>query len=577
MADLRNHINRFTLTALFLLMLIPGAYAQEIKRDNSPAIKDKEHFLLQGIRAFNNREFAGAEEAFLKVIELDPKNDAAYYYLSNISLENRDVASGEMLLRKAIENDSTNYWYKDLLARIYLSTKNMDKAIGVYEELMAQFPKKTDIYYNLTNLYINQENTAKAHEILDKIEMVSGKGENIVMARFNLFRMAKEWDKALQYLIDNRTRTSSPRIETIIGDLYAERYQDSLAIMHYKEALKQAPDYVPAMYGEAELYRRKNDYTMFFEKITPVISNPAVESGIKNSYLEQLLQVPGFVQKFMPQLDTLMDGLAKAHPTDSVTCYLASSYFARTGNREKCKELLKSICSHDPENLNNTLQYLIFLYYGDEWELLERESSTYIKQFPEDMDILQMIGISQFRQEKYDGAVEAFEKMKELALRSGDTVNVLSGYSMLGDIYHGAGNAKMSYSNYNKALKINPNYNPVLNNYAYFLALEGKNLKKAYKMSKKTIETEPDNPTYLDTYAWILYLMGDYEGAKEKFKHAMLYGGMESADILDHYAETLYALKDYDLAFIYWEQADKKDKSLNLQEKIKTRKAEMSR
>ncbi len=119
----------------------------------------------------------------------------------------------------------------------------------------------------------------------------------------------------------------------------------------------------------------------------------------------------------------------------------------------------------------------------------------------------------------------------------------------------------------------------MLNNYAYYLSVEGKKLKKAYAMSRKTIEKEPDNPTYLDTFGWILYLQGKPLEAKPFFKHAMLYGGKDSAVILDHYAEVLYALEEYDLAFVYWNQAMSKneDKVEGLEQKIKERKAAMKK
>jgi Tfp pilus assembly protein PilF len=108
-------------------------------------------------------------------------------------------------------------------------------------------------------------------------------------------------------------------------------------------------------------------------------------------------------------------------------------------------------------------------------------------------------------------------------------------------------------------LKLDSSYAPVLNNYAYYLSLEGKKLKKAYTMSKKTVEAEPDNATYLDTFAWILHLMGKDLEAKPFFKHAMLYGGKDSAVMLDHYAEVLYVLGEYDLAQVYWSQAKAKN------------------
>jgi tetratricopeptide (TPR) repeat protein len=140
--------------------------------------------------------------------------------------------------------------------------------------------------------------------------------------------------------------------------------------------------------------------------------------------------------------------------------------------------------------------------------------------------------------------------------------------SVLGDLSYQAGNRKEAYKYYRKTLRKAPNYNPVLNNYAYYLSLEKKKLKLAYEMSKKTIDSEPDNPTYLDTFAWILHLMGKDLEAKAIIKHALIYGGNESAAILDHYAEILYNLNEQDLAFRYWEQADKLDPSLGISEKV---------
>ena len=91
----------------------------------------------------------------------------------------------------------------------------------------------------------------------------------------------------------------------------------------------------------------------------------------------------------------------------------------------------------------------------------------------------------------------------------------------------------------------------MLNNYAYYLSQEVKNLRKALKMSKKTVEAEPDNATYLDTYGWILHLLGRSKEAKPVFKHAMIYGGRESAVVLAHYAQVLHALGEEDVATYY--------------------------
>ena len=90
-----------------------------------------------------------------------------------------------------------------------------------------------------------------------------------------------------------------------------------------------------------------------------------------------------------------------------------------------------------------------------------------------------------------------------------------------------------------------------LNNYAYFLSLEKRNLSKAEKMSRKTVEGEPDNVSYLDTYGYILYLLKRPAEAKTWFKRAIIYGGKEDEAVLRHYSMVLEALGEKELALYY--------------------------
>lgn len=149
------------------------------------------------------------------------------------------------------------------------------------------------------------------------------------------------------------------------------------------------------------------------------------------------------------------------------------------------------------------------------------------------------------------GVIEQCTRMLPVAAAAKDTTNILMAYSTIGDYYHMMGRKKDAYRNYEAALKINPRYAPVLNNYAYFLSEEKKQLRKALQMSRITIEEEPDNATYLDTYGWLLYLLKKPEEAKPYFKHAMIFGGKDSDVVLKHYSLVLEALGEKDLATYY--------------------------
>ena len=152
----------------------------------------------------------------------------------------------------------------------------------------------------------------------------------------------------------------------------------------------------------------------------------------------------------------------------------------------------------------------------------------------------------------WDGVLDQCRDMAKIAADAGDTENLAKAYSTMGDVIHEQkGDDKETFRMYDLALKADPEYVPVLNNYAYYLSVKGKKLKKALKMSAVTIEKEPDNATYLDTYAWILHLLGRDSEAKPYFKHAIIYGGRDSQVILEHYSEVLRALGDNDLADYY--------------------------
>lgn len=147
-----------------------------------------------------------------------------------------------------------------------------------------------------------------------------------------------------------------------------------------------------------------------------------------------------------------------------------------------------------------------------------------------------------------------------MELQPDDMENVVQCLSIIGDTQHQMGNNRKAYKTYEKALKLDPENCPVLNNYAYYLCLERRKLAKAEKMSLITVTKEPDNPTYLDTYGWILFLRGKAKKAKPYFKHAMLYGGKDSPVVLMHYSIVLERLGEKDLATYYRNLAESKKK-----------------
>ena len=161
----------------------------------------------------------------------------------------------------------------------------------------------------------------------------------------------------------------------------------------------------------------------------------------------------------------------------------------------------------------------------------------------------------------WDGVLDQCGVLQELARREGDKDHLAEALSIAGDVlYKEIGDKKKAFAAYEEALKIDPDQATVLNNYAYYLSLEGRKLRKALKMSRRAVELDPDNASYLDTCGWLLYLLKKPKEAKPYFKHAMLYGGKDSAVVLEHYAKVLAALGEDNLASFYQSLSEQKSK-----------------
>lgn len=543
-------------------------------------VKQLENDIVDAVGQYNEGKIDEAALRFRKIIEKDAGNDAAHYYLglSEFRKGNTDVAEAE--LRTAVGLDSTNFWYRYRLATVYSLNGKEELTLAMFESLIRDFPKKYDLYYSMAELYMSQNQSEKALETLDQIENVFGKNEMTTLSRFDLLRKMQKEEEAYAGLEKYNEEYSSPQILSLLGDRQLSMYNDTSAIALYNEALDLAPDYAPAILGKAETYRMTRKYDEYFSLMQDFVGDKNVAVEGKCSYLDMLVRSSGatFLRIFQSQMDSLIVTCEKTHPEDSTVNWMSGGYFYGTGREAEAKVRFKENMDNYPGSIRAAASYAELLMYMKDWEGLVKTSLESYDRFSSQLAFLELASMGEYNLGHYDKVIEISEKI--IASPQTDSAKCIGAYTTMGDMYYKSGEKKNAYKAYEKALAINPDYAPVLNNYAYFLSLDGKKLKKALAMSKKTVDKEPDNATYLDTYGWILFLQGKAADAKPYFKNAvMLYGAKENPEVLDHYAEVLYALGEYDLAFLYWNQAkSKNDGSVTgLEEKIKERKASMKK
>lgn len=309
----------------------------------------------------------------------------------------------------------------------------------------------------------------------------------------------------------------SPYILTKLAEheWLAER-NDSLALRHFDEALAADEEYAPALYGKAELCLEKGNYLGYFSTVESFVKAPSLSADVKGSYLERVvgrLDGPTF-RIWRNQIDGIMDSFVQVHPADSCSLVSAGRWFYSTEQKEKGIGYFRQWKDTNPDNF----------FAASLWiSIIMREGT--------DEDVIAAC----------DEALKRYTK-------PGNRVELLC---IKADCLYRIGRKAKAFSTYEKALKADPDNLMTLNNYAYFLSLERRNLKKAEKMSRKTVEGDPDNVSYLDTYGYILYLLKRPAEAKTWFKRAIIYGGKEDEAVLRHYSMVLDALGEKELALYY--------------------------
>ena len=147
-------------------------------------------------------------------------------------------------------------------------------------------------------------------------------------------------------------------------------------------------------------------------------------------------------------------------------------------------------------------------------------------------------------------------------------------YAIIGDASHAQGADEEAYQAYDKALQYHPDNISVLNNYAYYLSLERRDLDRAEEMSYRTVKAEPQNATYLDTYAWILFEKGNYAEARIYIDQVIKIAKEEemSPEVLEHCGDIHALTDDLPGALEYWKRAlEKGSESELLKRKLNER------
>ena len=515
---------------------------------------------------------ATAVKLFNTCILADPSNDAAYYELASLYNDSNDPTTATQLAQKAYELDDKNPWYGLLLLDIYRQNGNNEAAIKLAQDLVKESPENPDLLFELADIYLTQEKYSDAIKIYDKIEERIGISEEISVQKQKIYLAEKKPGRAADEM--EKLAAAFPgdsRYQALLAEMYMKAKMPEKALVAYNRLAEIDPGNPYIHISLADFYRQQGDKQHAFEELKLGFANPALDIDTKIRVMITYYSLSEIYDEMKIEAIELAQILIATHPDNPKSHSMYADFLVRDKKFEEARVEYRNVLALDSSKYVVWETVLQLDAQLSDFTALEKESTSAIELFPLQPLPYLLNGAANTQRKKYTGAIQSLEAGIKLVTDNDALLAQFNAY--LGDAYNAIENHDASDQAYERSLKLNPNDSYVLNNYAYYLALRGKDLDKAEPMAKKSTELDPKNSSNLDTYAWVLYKFGKYSEAETMILKALEIDGKASAIILEHYGDILYKLGQMDKAYEYWQKALAAGKGSDfLEQKIKEKK-----
>ena len=534
-----------------------------------------DYSFLEAMRMKGKNEYDAAFGLLQHCLDINPTASSALYEISQYYMFLRQVPQGQVALEQAVAFAPDNYWYSQGLVSLYQQQNELDKAAALLEKMVTRFPSKQDPLFSLLDIYSRQEKYNDVISTLNRLEKRLGKNEQLSMEKFRIYLQMKDDKKAFQEIESLvQEYPMDMRYQVILGDVYLQNGKKQEAYDAYQKVLAVEPDNPMALFSMASYYEQTGQKELYQQQLDTLLLNKKVTSDTKISVMRQVIaENEQSSAKDSTQVIALFDRMMKQDMDDPQIPMLYSQYLLSKNMEQEAVPVLEQVVDLDPTNKAARLMLVSAAVKKEDYKQIIKVCEPGIEATPDALELYYYLAIAYHQAEQGDSVLSVCNRALEHITPDTRKEVISDFYSIMGDIYHTKKQMTEAYAAYDSALVYNPSNIGALNNYAYYLSVERRDLDKAEEMSYKTVKAEPNNSTYLDTYAWILFEKGNYAEARIYIDNAMKNDGEKSDVIVEHCGDIYFMTGDAEGALKYWKKAlEMGSESKTLKQKIEKKK-----
>ncbi len=549
------------LALLLALMAATPSHAQAAGEGDTAGLTAEQqrkynYYFLESMRLKTAGKLDAAFCMLQHCLSINPQAASALHEMAQYYITFKQMKAAIAAMEKAVEYAPDNYWYAHGLANVYMQENMADKATQQLESMAERFTDKTYPLYHLVDSYNRALEYDKVISTLDRLEQRIGKSEQISMEKFRIYLQKGDNKKAIEEIESlAKEYPRDLRYQVLLGDTHMQNGKRDKALDLYREVLAEEPDNAMALYSMATYYKETGQNELYMQQMDTLLLNRKVDTDTKLAVMRQFIIENERTGGDSTVVVSLFDRILEHEHDDAQIPMLYVQYLLSKGMNKKTIPVLKLLLDIDPTNTAARMTLLGEAVRNDDYAEVTRLCEIGIETSPERLEFYFYLAIAYNQAGRTEETLDVCRKALEMATEESDSKMMSDFYTIIGDAHYSLRQPEEAFAAYDSSLVYNPSNYMALNNYAYYLSLERRDLDKAEEMSYKTIKAEPENGTYLDTYAWILFEKGSYSEARIYIDNAMLTEEGQSAGIIEHGGDIYYMTGDTEKAVELWEKA----------------------
>lgn len=506
------------LLILFFTLLM--ATAQRALADNSAKYR---YLYIEAARQMDMNHVPQAFELFKQCQIIDPNAPETCFALGRVYAMAKQDSLSFVLLKRATILAPDNTEYAERLANGYLYCNLIDSATVVYEQLAKTHPEHTEYLSLLMRIYEHNHQYDKLLSALNRYETQEGQSEDITLSKMQVYANLGDMQGAyreIKGLVD--AHPYDMNLKVMMGNWLLSNGHKKEALQTFLNVLKEEPDNAQGQMSLMDYYRAEGQTAAADSMLYNMLTNPHTEPATRVTLVRDWVQDNEEHGGDSTRVIQMFDRVLKLPQTTAEVATMRVAYLMlKDAPRDSIRNGWEEVLRIAPENVEARINIISMMWEDSIDENVIRECKKAIEYIPDEPLLYYHLGVAQYINEHRDDAIATLRRGTSVLTK--ETKPKVAGdiFAILGDVLQKQGRTNEAYAAYDSCLIHDPDNVMCLNNYAYFLSLDQKDLKKAEKMSYRAITAEANNGTYIDTYAWILYQQQRYEEARIYIEQAI--------------------------------------------------------